>query len=69
MDINVKIIRDNKSFDGQIDIDSDIFSKVPLCNKCSKRIKPLDGSEEFYVTEIYDLFTNYEEVVITKLKR
>lgn len=67
--IKVRVIRDNKSFEGTMDMDSDIFTKVPICNKLSVRIVPEDGQATFYVTVPYDLFLNYKEVQITKMKQ
>ena len=67
MDVKIKIFKDGKTYDGQLDIDGDIFTSFPLLD-CSTRIERDQDGSSFYVTETYDLFTNCKEVRIETVK-
>jgi len=58
--------KDGKTYNGELDIDGDIFTSFPLLETTSMRIVSDETGEEFYVTESYDLFSNCKEVKITK---
>lgn len=59
----------SKTMNVEMDMDSDLFSKEPIDEKLSQRIVSMeDENHVFYVTDIYDLFCNYEVVKIEKVK-
>ena len=66
MNILIEILKDGQTYNGTLDIDGDIFTKVPLLeDKSIRLVNDLTG-EEIYVTETFDLFANCKEVKITK---
>jgi hypothetical protein len=65
--VEVILIMENKTMEVGIDMDSDLISKEPIDEKLSERIVSMeDENRVFYVTDMFDLFSQYENIQIAK---
>ena len=64
--VNAKLTLGVKEYEVRIDLDSDLFSEVAIDEKLSERIVSEEDGREFYVTSIFDLFSNYKNIQLEK---
>ena len=61
------VTNQNITIEAQVDVDSDIFTSVPIpfCKK--DKIVPMDKGEPFYVSNLNELVKKFDKITITKL--